>query len=254
MRHQGLLLALQSVALLWMSCPVPVAVSPTVLLGIPTLVMMNCSTNTLPVQVSESGGLFACSRCLLCQIWPQECEDSGLSLMKQRREAVSLEFASSIISKGEAENWFFPGRSQPKRSCALKEVGMCACQWSLSLNSPLQAGWGADRICRFNLAFKRQEQNHHCNFLAKQKVLFAGKGLTHVQPCCPPRMSKKEALQVKCCLPHQPVLPQWWSAPASEVTFCVQLSSTGVVLSGCAVKWLWRCYRCRAVLLYFKWS
>lgn len=68
MRHQGLLLALQSVPLLWMSCPVPVAVSLTVLLGVPTLVMMNCSTNTLSVLLM--------SRCLnlgVCLHVPDVC-------------------------------------------------------------------------------------------------------------------------------------------------------------------------------------
>lgn len=56
-------------------------------------------------------------------------------------------------------------------------------------------------------SFKRQEQNHHYNILAKQNI-FAGKGLTHVQPCSSLRMSKKEASLVKCCLPYQPVLPR----------------------------------------------
>lgn len=263
MKHQRLLLALQSVPLLSMPCPTSACSSlsdcPAWNAALPTLAMMNCSRKHPPCpcydQVSEFGGLFACSRCLLCQIWPQECEASGLSLVKQRRTAFSLKFAPSIISRSKAEKWFLPGRSQPKRNYAFKEVGLRECQWSLSLISSLQAGWGADRICRLNLiSSKDRSKIIIVTFWQSKMFLFAGKSLTHVQPCCPLRMSKKEALQVKCCLPHQPILPQWWSAPAPEVTFCAQLSSTGIVLSGCAVKWLWRCYRHRAVLLYFKWS
>lgn len=109
-KHQRLLLALQSVPPLWMSGPTNACSSlsdcPAWNAALPTLVMMNCSTDTLPVLVMtrclKSRGLFACSRCLLCQIWPQECEASGLSLMKQRRVAFSLEFAPSIISRGKA--------------------------------------------------------------------------------------------------------------------------------------------------------
>lgn len=261
MKHQRPPLALQSVLFLWMSCPISAHSSLW-------LSCLECGSShpsdelhhkypPSPCydQVSESGGLFACSSCLLCQIWPQKCESSGLSLMRQRRTAFSLEFAPSTISRGEAENWFLPRRNQPKRSCAFKEVGPCKCQWSLSLTSSFQAGWGDDRICWLNLMpSKGRNKITIVMFWQSKMFLFAGKGLTRVQPCCPLRMWKKKALQVKCYLPHQPILPQWWSVPAPEVTFCVQLSSTGIVFSGCAVKWLWRWYRCRAVLLYFKYS
>lgn len=189
--------------------PVPVAVSLTALLGMlgghsPTLVMMNCRTNTLPVLVMTRclnlGGLFACSRCLLCQIWPQDYETSGLSLRNQRRAAFSLlEFAPSTISRGEAENWFLAGRSQPERSCAVKEVGVRECQWSLSLSSFLQAAWGADRICLLNLVpSKGRNKITIVMFWQSKMFLFAGKSLTHVQPCCPLRMSKKEKSNAAC--------------------------------------------------------
>lgn len=55
MKHQGLLLALQSVPLLWMSCPTSTCSSlfdcPAWDVALPALVMMNCSTHTLPVLV-----------------------------------------------------------------------------------------------------------------------------------------------------------------------------------------------------------
>lgn len=53
---------------------------------------------------------------------PQECEASGLSLMKQRRAAFRLEFAPSI-STIKAGNWSFLGRSQLKRHYPFKEAG-----------------------------------------------------------------------------------------------------------------------------------
>lgn len=87
--------------------PVPVAASPTVPLSMQlwlTLVMMNCSRNSLPVLVvtgclNLGAGLHVPEQ-LLCQMRLQECEVSGLSLVKQRRAAFSLEFAPSTISRG----------------------------------------------------------------------------------------------------------------------------------------------------------
>lgn len=99
---------MQSVPFLSMPSPAgAVAASPTVPLSMQlwlTLVMMNCSRNSLPVLVvtgclNLGAGLHVPEQ-QLCQMRLQECEVSGLSLMKQRRAAFSLEFAPSTISRG----------------------------------------------------------------------------------------------------------------------------------------------------------
>lgn len=209
MKSQRLLLAIQSVPFLSTPNPAGACSSLSDCSGRP------CSRNSLPFLLWPVAWIWG----LVCTFQKSgftRCDHMNMRSMgwaSWSREELPLAWSLHLL--------LFPGAKQEPGSSlgevnqrgiihSRRLVGPCECQRCLSLTSSLQACWGAEWFCWLNpIPSKDRNKTIIIMFWQSKVFSFAGKGLFHVQPWLPLRMSKKEASLVKRCLPYQPALPRW---------------------------------------------